>query len=339
MAATPATTTHNETASTSPSPKPRPSVWKMMLAGFGFALLLLVVGLVSYWYFGGAEDRFVDPDAKRVEYRQKVLADRVSEDDKYLKDQPGWFDQKKGLVRVPIQEAITMTIPTLLADKPHPAYPLSQSLPQPAAVPTGPAKGGNLPASDKALNPTSSNPTVGQPSPAPVAAAPAPQSPVAKSSPVPVAPAAQNPTPESSVAPTTSPTAAAPTPPTANPAPAPTATPPVREFRDADPPTGARHNALPGADAQHLNGEPAEQQRQQSRQSTDPGHQCAAARFLVARRNPERGRGRAADQAGGATFARREQRERRQHADARPERAGCHSGRHPSLSQSDFQPT
>ena len=188
MAVTPATTLPEDHVPTRPAPLPRPSIWKMFWGGIGFALFLLIVGLVSLWYFSGAENGFVDPDAKRVEYRQKVYADRVAEDDKYLKDQPGWFDQKKGLVRVPIQEAIDMTIPKLLADKPHPAYALKDSPPQPAAAPTGPAMMTTVAAGNNAANPPASNPTVGQPGPAPVAAAPAPQQPVAKSSPVPVAP-------------------------------------------------------------------------------------------------------------------------------------------------------
>ena len=212
MAATPADTTPEDPAHTRPAPLPRPSVWTMFWSGIGFALLLLIVGLVSLWYFSGAENGFVDPDAKRVEYRQKVLADRVSEDDKYLKDQPSWFDEKKGLVRVPIEEAVTMIIPQLQADKPHPAYPLTQSPPQPAAAPTGPARAGNLPAGNNAVNPNSSNPTVGQPSPAPVAAAPAPQAPVAKSSPVPVAPAAQSAAPAPTATPPVVPAAVGPTP-------------------------------------------------------------------------------------------------------------------------------
>ena len=200
MAATPATTTPEEPVATRPVPLPRPSVWTMFWSGLGYGLLLLIVGLVSLWYFSGKEDGFVTVDAKRVEYREKVLADRVSDDTKYLHDQPSWFDKSKNLVRVPIQESIDMTIPKLQAVKPHPAYPLSQSLPQPAAAPVFSAQAAGVPAGNGAGNPPASNPTVGQPSPAPVAAAPAPQAPVAKSSPVPVAPATAAPSPEASPA-------------------------------------------------------------------------------------------------------------------------------------------
>ena len=222
MAAMPATAS-DEPATTLPPPKPRLSFWTLFWAGLGFALLLLIVGLVSYWIFGGAEERFVTADAKRVEYREKVLSDRVSEDTKYLKDEPSWFDKGKGLVRVPIEEAITMTIPKLQADKPHAAYPLSKSPPQPAAAPTSPVKAG-LPAdaSNNAVNPPSSNPTVGQPSPGPVAA-PEPRAATAASSPVPVAPATPTPAPAPAVSPAP---AAAPAPAaTVAPTPFPTPTP------------------------------------------------------------------------------------------------------------------
>ena len=264
MAATPATTTHEESLDTRPAPLPRQSVWTMFWSGIGFALILLIVGLVSLWYFSSKEDSFVDPDAKRVEYRTKVLADRVSEDDKYLKDQPGWFDQKKGLVRVPIQEAVTMTIPQLQAEKPHPAYPLTQSPPQPAAAPTGPAKAGNVPAGNNAVNPPASNPTVGQPSPAPVAAAPAPQPAVAKSSPVPVAPAAPGAT-ASTPAPAPATTGPTPTPP-----PAPGTTP----FPTQTPNTSTE--ALPNNNANNPGNPPIPGATAQSAQTPAPAPTAAA---------------------------------------------------------------
>ena len=50
----------------------------------------------------------------------------MTEDYKYLHDAPGLVQAKdKGLVRVPIDEAMRMTLPLLQADKPHAAYPIA----------------------------------------------------------------------------------------------------------------------------------------------------------------------------------------------------------------------
>ena len=231
MAATPATI-HEETVQTLPPPAVRTSFWSLTRLGFGLSIFLLLVGLVSLWYFSGEEDHFVDADAKRVQYREKVLADRVSEDQKYLNDQPSWFAKDKGLVRVPIQTAIEMTIPKLLAVKPHPAYPLTQSPPQPAAAPTSPDKGGGTSApGNNAVNPPASNPTVGQPSPAAVAPAPTAAPVTSASSPAPGSPAKATavptaaPTPATTGAPAPAQGASVAPAPAATPTPAPAATP------------------------------------------------------------------------------------------------------------------
>ena len=88
---------------------------------FWGAALLLIVGLLAYVIIGFGVDHFTDAEATRVLERQKILADRNTEDTKYLHDKPGWFKKEAGLVRVPIDEAMAMTLPVLQAAKPHPA--------------------------------------------------------------------------------------------------------------------------------------------------------------------------------------------------------------------------
>ena len=129
----------------------------VLILGVGFLAWLLV------GYFG--TDSFENLDQKRVKEREAILDKRKTEDGHYLNDPPSYFDKGKGKIRVPIDEAMQMVLPVLAANKPHAAYPLSQSPPQPAAAPSSPDKGAGSP-KDGNINPPSSNPTVGQPSPA-----------------------------------------------------------------------------------------------------------------------------------------------------------------------------
>lgn len=185
MAATPATA-QNENATTEPHPVRR-SGWSLFWGGMGFAGLLLTIGLLTLLAIGWkGEGSFTDVDTQREAYRAKVLADRVTEDHKLLYEAPTWFAKDKGLVRVPIDQAVAMTMPRLQSEKPHAAYPLSQSPPQPAAAPTSPGVGSSD-TGGNAINPPSSNPTVGQTSASAPIAAPAPSAApaTAKSSPPP----------------------------------------------------------------------------------------------------------------------------------------------------------
>lgn len=187
---------------------------------FWGAVLLLLVGLLAYVIIGFGVTHFSDADSARVLERQKILADRITEDEKYLHDKPGWFKKDAGLVRVPIDEAMAMTLIALQTSQPHAAYPIAQSPPQNSAAPTSPDKGAGqdakLPGKTNDNNPPASNPTVGQASPAPVAPSTTPRPATAASN----APAALNPaaTPASSTTPV-------PTTPALSPVPAPSVTP------------------------------------------------------------------------------------------------------------------
>ena len=196
---------------TSPPTEPRTAPGPLQTAGqFTLGVLLLAaIGLLGWLIFGSLADNFKSADATRADERRKILADRQTDDYKYLHDQPSWFAKDKKLVRVPIEEAMRMTLPELQANKPHAAYPIDTPPPDNGA-PTSPDKGvGSLPGVN--TNPTASNPTVGHPVPMPVP------------NPTPSQPASAKSQTES----TPAPTAASPTPAAAVPMPAlmPTATP------------------------------------------------------------------------------------------------------------------
>ena len=170
---------------------------------FWGAFGLLLVGLLAYvlivWI---GVDHFTDADAARVLERQKILQDRVTEDYKYLHDKPSYFKKEAGLVRVPIDEAMRMTLADLQKIKPHPAYPIAQSPPQNSSAPTSPDKGAGqnikTPGKTNGNAPAASNPTVGQASPAPVAPSTTPAPVTAASNAAPAASAAPSPTPAAS---------------------------------------------------------------------------------------------------------------------------------------------
>ena len=129
-------------------------------------LLLVTIGLLGWLIFGSLADNFKSADATRADERRKILADRQTEDYKYLHDQPSWFAKDKKLVRVPIEEAMRLTLPELQANKPHAAYPIATP-PGDNGAPTSPDKGAGS-TQGVNTNPTASNPTVGHPVPTPV---------------------------------------------------------------------------------------------------------------------------------------------------------------------------
>ena len=206
----------DEREQTTTPPPPRLTAYGSAFA-WG-AVLLLLVGLLTYVIVGFGVDHFTDADAARVLERQKILADRNAEDFKYLHDKPGWFKKDAGLVRVPIDEAMAMTLPALQAAKPHPAYPIAQSPPQNSAAPTSPDKGAGqdvkTPGKTNDNNPSASNPTLTPATPTPAPTPTATPAPTVAPTP---APAPATPTPAPTVAPTPTATAA----PASNPGPAP----------------------------------------------------------------------------------------------------------------------
>ncbi len=156
---------------TPPPTQPRGVPGPLKLAGqFTLGVLFLLSVLLLGWtVFDYATSRFVSADATRVEERKKILTDRVTEDYKYLHDAPGWFKKDQGLVRVPIDEAMRLTLPLLQADKPHAAYPIATP-PMDSGAPTSPDKGvGSTPG--VTTNPAASNPTTGHPVPTPAPSA------------------------------------------------------------------------------------------------------------------------------------------------------------------------
>lgn len=102
-------------------------------------LLLLAVGLLVFGVLHFGLTRFEDADARRVKERQKILADRLGEDAKWLNDAPSWFSKDKRIVRVPIKEAMQMAVTELASIAPHAADPITATPPAAASPAPAPA--------------------------------------------------------------------------------------------------------------------------------------------------------------------------------------------------------
>lgn len=151
-----------------PATRPPAFGWRLILGCAAF-FLLLAAGYLTYLLFSFGSSRFETPDAARVKERQKILIDRVAEDQKMLHDKPSWFSKDKGLVRIPIERAMEMTVTELSQVQPHPAYAISSSPPQPASALNAYA----TLAPGKSMQTPAPLPTGAQPAGSPAAPAPA----------------------------------------------------------------------------------------------------------------------------------------------------------------------
>ena len=88
----------------------------------GVVLLFAVFGLMV-WAVMGAMPRGDRFEQKRAEARAEKLKTTTEEHKKAL-DGYGWVDKEKGVVRVPVQRAMELTVAELAQRKPAPAGPI-----------------------------------------------------------------------------------------------------------------------------------------------------------------------------------------------------------------------
>ncbi len=146
------------------------------------ALLLLFGGLVWMWVGFGASG-FKDVDAQRADQRYKIHDDVIQGERKAQNEPPSILNKEQGKVRLPLQDAINLTLRDINANKPHAAYPVQGTEPAPNPAPPAdakpPAGGGQAPNTANANNPVlpkqadaaGSNAANGNPSPTPTPAA------------------------------------------------------------------------------------------------------------------------------------------------------------------------
>ncbi len=99
-------------------PTPSRSLWPTVIAA---VVLLLLFGLCARLLLLALPVR--DEDHDRREERLKVYAELQAENAQKLGTY-AWIDRDKGLVQIPIDRAIALTIPELNAHPPAPAGPI-----------------------------------------------------------------------------------------------------------------------------------------------------------------------------------------------------------------------
>ena len=146
------------------------------------ALFLLFGGLVWMWVGFGASS-FKDVDAQRAEQRYKIHDDVIQSAQKAQSEPPSILNKEQGKIRLPLQDAINLTLHDINANKPHAAYPVQVTDPAPNPAPPAdakpPADGTQVPNTANANNlvlpkqadAAGSNAANGNPSPTPTPAA------------------------------------------------------------------------------------------------------------------------------------------------------------------------
>lgn len=110
------------------------SVWPMFFGAF--AMFLLFAAAVT-WLLSSTMPGIYDEGAARAAERYEILKKINEENDKLLEGY-AWVDQAKGTVRIPLEQAMTLTVKKLSAQgEPRPAYPLDPTVPLGSAVKPG----------------------------------------------------------------------------------------------------------------------------------------------------------------------------------------------------------
>ena len=176
----------------------------MVLLFAFFGLLALVVI--------GASSRGNSYEKKRAEVRAKKLED-LNKEKLAAITTFGWVDKSKGIVRIPVEEAMTITVAELSQKKPAPANPIAAADLSPPPQSAGPATASPAPSPSANASATPKPTTISGPNseghnqpaaainppPAPPGTQPGPNAPTAAS-------------PSASVKPTPAPSSASPSP-------------------------------------------------------------------------------------------------------------------------------
>jgi hypothetical protein len=134
----------------------------------GIVLLFALFGVIVLAVVGPTP-RGADFEQKRAKAREEKLKTLRQADAKELTTY-GWIDKNKGVVRLPIERAMELTVAELSSKRPIPAYPIAtpaaQATPAAAAPPSpAPAQPGAAatpaasPQSSAAVPPVSRSPT------------------------------------------------------------------------------------------------------------------------------------------------------------------------------------
>jgi hypothetical protein len=138
----------------------------------GVILLLVIFGVIVLAVIGPSRrgDTYEQMRAKNRMGKLKALRKENAQ----MLTTYGWVDKNKGVVRIPIDRAMQLTIAKLAGETPQAAYPIATPEPSatPAASPSATAKSGQPPAASASPKPAPSQAPV---SPSPTASSVAPE--------------------------------------------------------------------------------------------------------------------------------------------------------------------
>lgn len=116
------------------------SVWPMF---FG-ALVMIAIFWGAAWLLRSGPSGATD-DLERAEVRRTNLEELTTADQEELENY-GWIDREKGIVRLPIKQAMELQIAKLNEQEPRAAYPIATPVPVVPTPDAAPAAGETAPA-------------------------------------------------------------------------------------------------------------------------------------------------------------------------------------------------
>jgi hypothetical protein len=108
----------------------------------GLVMILLFVALAIFVV--SQRENIPTVDEQTAQVRLKNLADLNAENQKIL-TQYHWIDQNKGVVGIPITQAMDLVVTQLQTNKPHPAGPINPPAAVPAAASPAPSPNAQTP--------------------------------------------------------------------------------------------------------------------------------------------------------------------------------------------------
>lgn len=121
-------------SATLPAPRREKSIWPMFVGTF---VLFLLFAVVVQYMVSSVDRSAFDEEAIRAKQRQEILA-KVTEENAKLTNGYGWADQAKGMIRIPIDRAMELTVARLSAQgEPRAAGPIDPATSQGSALKPG----------------------------------------------------------------------------------------------------------------------------------------------------------------------------------------------------------
>ena len=140
---------HTALASTASTRKPS-LFWTVV---WGYLLLTIFIGFVLI-FIGKPALRFESAELLREQERIKIRDEVLAAAQKELEAPPAWINKEKGVVHLPIKDAMVLTIDRLNLKKPRAANPIEAApVAAPAAAPNAATPNAATPAPAAAPNP------------------------------------------------------------------------------------------------------------------------------------------------------------------------------------------